>query len=242
MKDQSLFVASMRNDFLQLGIGQVCLQLVLEDGPTFRRRRKFGKKSDVSRFRSIFPGFSFPQKKAQRSQPGEMAIKHFLQSRERLHSIRIANRRYQLVGQDQTIRGESPGKRKSVVKARVALLILECENDRERRSDNCQYRRRYRQEIPVRDLKEQGGAQRPGNQVTGLPSRPNEKVGDSIPSTYVHDSRVLGFRPQFPNRIVSSVSFVSTNTARSLAGSVSASISKQSLSWHERRSTLVLDQ
>jgi len=78
-----------------------------------------------------------------------MAIEQLLQSQAGLRGIRIADRRCQLVGQDQAVRGESPGERKSVVKARVALLILEGENDRERRSDNRQHRRRYRQEIPV---------------------------------------------------------------------------------------------
>ena len=39
--------------------------------------------------------------------------------------------------------------KKRVVEARVALLIFECENYCERRSDNCQYRRWDRQESPL---------------------------------------------------------------------------------------------
>ena len=67
-----------------------------------------------------------------------MAIKHFFQSRAGLRGIQAANRGCQLVGQDQTVRVELRGKCKSFVKARVALLVLECENNRERRSENCQ--------------------------------------------------------------------------------------------------------
>jgi hypothetical protein len=78
---------------------------------------------------------------------------------------------------------ESRRSRKSFIEARIALLILEREDNRKRRSYNCQYRGRYRQKTPVRDLKEKGDEQRPQNEPAGLPSRPNEKVDDSIPST-----------------------------------------------------------
>src|SRR5262245_26919977 len=191
MKNQSLLVASMRNDFLQLGVRQVRFQLVLKYGLALRRRN-FGKKSSVPRFKSIFPGLFLSQEEAQRSQPREMAIEHLFQSRAGLCSIQLADRRRQLVGQVQTVRGELPGKRKGFIKARVALLILECEDNRERRPDNRQNRRRYRQKCPVRNLKEQGDDQRPCEEIAGLPSRPNEKFGEFIPSTDVHDSKYPG--------------------------------------------------
>ena len=189
MKNESLLVASMRHDFLQLGIRQAGLQLVLQDGLAFRGG-KFGEKSTFPASKCVFPGFSFAQEKAQRRQPGEMAIEHLFQRRAGLRGIQTANRRRQLVGQDQTVRDELPGKRKGVVEARVALLILECENDRERRSDDRQDRCRHRQKIPVRDLKQQRDEQRPANQAAGLPSRPTEKLDEFVLPTDVHDSGV----------------------------------------------------
>ena len=94
----------------------------------------------------------------------------------------------QLVGQDQAVRDELSGKHESVVEACIALLIFERDNDRERRPDNGQYRRRDRQKIPLRNLKEKGDEQRPANQGTGFPSRPADTLGECILSTEVHDS------------------------------------------------------
>jgi hypothetical protein len=62
MQDEGLFVSSMRHEFLQFGIRQIGLQLLLKDGLAFRRR-KFGEKSNVPGFKRIFPGFPFAQKK-----------------------------------------------------------------------------------------------------------------------------------------------------------------------------------
>jgi hypothetical protein len=74
MQDQSLLVASMRHDFLHVGIRQIRLQLALEGGLAFRSPKP-GEKSRVARLGGILPGLSVAQEKAQRSQPGEMAIK-----------------------------------------------------------------------------------------------------------------------------------------------------------------------
>ena len=62
MKNQSLLVASMRREFLQLGVRQVGLQLVLQDRLAFRRG-KLGKKASVSPLGRIFPGFFLTQEK-----------------------------------------------------------------------------------------------------------------------------------------------------------------------------------
>jgi hypothetical protein len=53
MKNESLFVAPMRQDFLQLGIRQIRLQLVLESGLAFRSRN-LGKKSSVPPRSNVF--------------------------------------------------------------------------------------------------------------------------------------------------------------------------------------------
>src|SRR5262245_40511361 len=160
MKNESLLVAPMGKDLLQLGIGQICLQLVLEAGLAFRSR-KSGKISGVATLRGILPGLAFAQEIAQRGQPGEMAIKYILQSGEGLRGIQSADRRRQPVGQDEAVGDELAGRRKRFIESRVALLILECEDDRQRRSYDGQDRRRYRQKIPVRDLKERGDEHRP---------------------------------------------------------------------------------
>src|SRR3954451_15200821 len=98
-------------------------------------------------------------------------------------AIQIAKGRRQPVGEDQALSGQPPGGRKRFIEARVTLLIFESENDREYRSDDCQYRRLYRQKIPVRELKEQGDEQRPQSEGAGFPSRPDQKFGELIAST-----------------------------------------------------------
>ena len=121
-----------------------------------------------------------------------MAIEYVLQSRAGPFGIERAECGCQPVGQDQAVRDELAGGRKSFVEARVALLILERENDRERRTDNRQDRRRDRQKIPVRELKERGDQQRPQEEVERFPSRPDEEFGELIPATCMHESNSLG--------------------------------------------------
>ena len=115
MKNESLFVAPMRHDFMKFGIRQIGLQLVLQNGLVFGSGILSEKSAlpDSDAFSQIFLS-----RKKKRSAVSHAKWRWNISFRPAgSHNVQIANHGRQLVGQDKAVRVELPGKRKGVVES-----------------------------------------------------------------------------------------------------------------------------
>ena len=180
-QDQCFLVASVRHDLLQLGLRKIGRQLVLEDGLGFPELASSARKSWRSLGSAAFSQVCFSAaKKRNAVSQAKWRSNSFFQRQAGLRGLRMARRNLKLARPDQADSRDLPPGHEGFVDPRKALLIFEGDDDCHRCPDDGQERRRHRQKMPVQDFEQDGGEQRPGEEVGGFPPRPDQKLAELV--------------------------------------------------------------